>query len=46
LSQDTESVGVTAWQPEQLNLARQEINGHITKVSEWSQQLKKLFNLQ
>lgn len=46
LPQDTESVGVTAWQPESLNLVRQETSGHITKVSEWSQQLKKLFNLQ
>lgn len=46
LSQDMESVGVTAWQPERLNLVREEKAEHMSEVLEWSQQLKKLFNLQ
>ena len=45
LAQDMESVGVTAWQPEELNLVREEKTEHMSEVLDWSQQLKKLFNL-
>uniref|UniRef100_UPI0027E5034B helicase-related protein n=1 Tax=Weissella thailandensis TaxID=89061 RepID=UPI0027E5034B len=46
LSQTDESVGVTDWHPKELHLERKEDGKHQLKVLNWSEQLKKLFNLQ
>ena len=46
LSQTDESVGVTDWHPKELHLERKEDDKHQLKVLNWSEQLKKLFNLQ